>query len=91
MNEVYIDIRKENSWIKQYFDTDFVSIDKLLAVIEDLDSEIEVLKEKIEEEKIVLVLPVFIIVIMLVLLTIIIIWLIILIKKRQAQKSRLIV
>ena len=49
------------------------------------------LNEKIEEEKIVLVLPVFIIVIMLVLLTIIIIWLIILIKKRQAQKSRLIV
>ena len=49
MNEVYIDIRKENSWIKQYFDTDFVSIDKLLAVIEDLDSEIEVLKEKIED------------------------------------------
>ena len=31
------------------FDSDFVSIDKLLAVIEDLDSEIEVLKEKISD------------------------------------------
>ncbi|MBP5674893.1 hypothetical protein J6W91_01020 [Candidatus Saccharibacteria bacterium] len=45
----------------------------------------------VEEEKIVLVLPVWIIVIMLVLLTIIIAWLIILIRKRHAQKSRLIV
>ncbi len=45
----------------------------------------------IAEEKIVLILPIWIIIIMLVLLTIIIAWLIILIRKRRAQKSRLIV
>ncbi|MBQ2638538.1 hypothetical protein IJF91_00530 [Candidatus Saccharibacteria bacterium] len=44
-----------------------------------------------EETKVVLILPIFIIIIMLILLTIIIAWLIILIRKRRAQKSRLIV
>ena len=49
MNEVYIDIRKENEWIRKYFNTDFVSIEQLLATIEDLDGEIENLKEKYED------------------------------------------
>lgn len=44
-----------------------------------------------EETKIVLIIPLFMIIIALVLLTIMIVWLIILIKKRRAQKSRLIV
>ena len=49
MDEVYIDIRKENEWIRKYFDTDFVSIETLLATIEDLDDEIEHWKEKYED------------------------------------------
>ena len=49
------------------------------------------LDQIVEEDKIVLVLPVYIIVIMLVLLTIIVAWLIMLIRKRRSQKSRLIV
>ena len=51
---------------------------------------VSALGKTVEDEKIVIVLPIFIIVIMLVLLTIIIIWLIILIRKRRTQKSRLI-
>lgn len=49
MNEVYIDIRKENAWIRKYFNTDFVSIETLLATIEDLDATIENWKEKYED------------------------------------------
>lgn len=49
MDEVYIDIRKENAWIRKYFNTDFVSIETLLATIEDLDDEIEHWKEKYED------------------------------------------
>lgn len=49
MNEVFIDIKKENEWIRKYFNTDLVSIDKLLWVIEDLDEEIDYLKERIHE------------------------------------------
>lgn len=49
MDEVYIDIRKENAWIRKYFNTDFVSIETLLSTIEDLDSTIEHWKEKYED------------------------------------------
>lgn len=49
MNEVYIDMRKENEWIKKYFNADFVSIDQLISCIENLDSEIEHLKENQED------------------------------------------
>lgn len=49
MDEVYIDIRKENAWIRKYFNTDFVSIETLLATIEDLDGEVENWKEKYED------------------------------------------
>lgn len=49
MNEVFVDMRKENEWIRKYFTADFVSIDKLLACIEDLDSTISVLKENQED------------------------------------------
>jgi len=49
MDEVYIDIRKENAWIQKYFNADFVSIEQLLATIEDLDSTIEHWKEKYED------------------------------------------
>ena len=49
------------------------------------------LSESLEVTKIVLVMPIYIIIIMVILLTFIIAWLIILIRKRRAQKSRLIV
>jgi len=49
MNEVFIDMRKENEWVKKYFNADFVSIDNLISCIEDLDFEIEHLKENQED------------------------------------------
>ena len=48
MNEVYIDMRKENRWISQHFDKDLVSVEDLLRVIEDLTFEAEDLKERID-------------------------------------------
>lgn len=49
MNEVYIDMRKENEWIRKYFKKDLVSIEELIGCIEDLDSEVERLNEKNED------------------------------------------
>ena len=49
MNEVFIDMRKENEWVRKHFNADFVSIDKLIGCIEDLDKEIEKLKEDKED------------------------------------------
>ena len=70
--------------VLEWNDTPMFGIFKVKTVVNAVD-------QHIEEEKIVIVLPIFIIIIMLVLLTIIIAWLIILIRKRHAQKSRLIV
>ena len=50
MDEVFIDIRKENKWIQKYFTTDFVTIDNLLGVIQDLDSEVDYWKNMYYEE-----------------------------------------
>lgn len=68
----------------EWQDTPTFGIFKVKTTVTALD-------QKIEETKIVIVIPVFIIIIMLVLLTIIIAWLIIMVRKRRAQKSRLIV
>ena len=47
MDEIFIDIRYRE-WLQKFFkDKDFVSIDDLLGVIEDLDCEVERLNEKI--------------------------------------------
>ena len=70
--------------VLEWDDTPMFGIFKVKTTVTALD-------QVYEEEKIVLVLPLFIVIIMLVLLTIIIAWLIILIRKRHAQKSRLIV
>ena len=70
--------------VLEWEDTPVFGVFKVKTVVNALD-------QTLEDEKIVLVLPIYIIVIMLVLLTIIIAWLIILIRKRRAQKSRLIV
>ena len=49
MNEVYIDMRKENKWISRHFTKDLVSVSDLLDCIEELDSEIGELKLQIKE------------------------------------------
>lgn len=50
MDEVYIDMRDKNWWIKKYFENkDLVSIGDLIGVIEDLDGEVEHWKEKYED------------------------------------------
>ena len=51
MKEVYILKSDLNEWIAKYFKKDLISIDDLLTVIEDLDSEIERLNDKIKDLK----------------------------------------
>ena len=47
MNEVYIDVR--GLGIEELFTTDFVSVEQLVACIEDLQCDIRNLKEQLEE------------------------------------------
>lgn len=49
MNEIYVKTNELNSWTAKYFDKDLISIDDLITVIEDLDSEIENWKEKYDD------------------------------------------
>lgn len=49
MNEVYIKKEELNEWLRKYFKGDLISIDDMISVIEDLDSEIDRLNEKIED------------------------------------------
>ena len=50
MDEVFIDMRNQNKWIQKYFpNKDFVSIDELIGCIEDLDGDVESLKEELRE------------------------------------------
>lgn len=52
MDEVYINMKEQNDWLKKYFkNRDFVSVDDLISCIEDLDYKIYKLKEKAEEEQ----------------------------------------
>ena len=52
MENVYVDIRKENETIREYFyDKDFVSIDTLLNSIDDLLFQIEKMKEEKEPDE----------------------------------------
>lgn len=49
---MYIDIREENSIIRNYFkDKDLVRTDELISAIEDLKLEVERLKEQIEDRE----------------------------------------
>lgn len=50
MDEVFIDVRKESEDVIKYFNTDFVSIDNLIAVIEELDFKLEKQKREYEQE-----------------------------------------
>ena len=50
MDNVYIKTQDVNKWIGKYFpNKDLISIDDLIGCIEDLDSEVERLKEKYED------------------------------------------
>ncbi len=51
MNRVYIDKGELNSWVAKYFPTkDLISIDDLIECIEDLDAELEEIKESHEND-----------------------------------------
>ena len=49
MNNVYIKKEELNEWLAKYFIGDLISIDDMISVMEDLDSEIDRLNEKIED------------------------------------------
>ena len=49
MNEIYLKTSELNSWIAKHFDKDLISIEELIGVIEDLDSELEDLQYKYDE------------------------------------------
>lgn len=51
MNEVFVDVRKESSMIREYFKADLVTVEELIVAIEDLSDEKEHLEERIEELK----------------------------------------
>lgn len=49
MNEVYIKKEELNSWVAKYFQhQDLITIDDLICCIENLDEEVDYLKEQIE-------------------------------------------
>lgn len=72
-------------------DIDLVWEDTPAFGIYRITSSLDALKQSRSTTKIVLIIPIFIIVILLMLLTITIVWIIILFRKRQAQKSKLII
>ena len=45
---VYIKKEELNEWIAKYFKNDLISIDDMLGVIEDLDGQVNHLKEELE-------------------------------------------
>lgn len=49
MKEVYILKSDLNEWIAKYFKNDLISISMLLGCIEDLDHEVDRLKDKIKD------------------------------------------
>lgn len=52
MNNVYVDLRNENRWIREIFNNkDLVTIEEMLTKIEDLNEELEDTQEKFEDFK----------------------------------------
>lgn len=51
MNEIYIKKTDLNKWVAKYFNEDLISVQDLLRCIEDLDGDLENLKEKFEDYK----------------------------------------
>lgn len=52
MDNVYVDLRNENKWIKEIFNNkDFVSVEDLLGKCEDLKDELDHVTEEFEDFK----------------------------------------
>lgn len=51
MENVFIKREELNKWIAKYFKEDLVSIDDILRVLEDLDNELDRVKEEFEDYK----------------------------------------
>ena len=51
MENVFIKREELNKWIAKYFKEDLVSIDDILRVLEDLEFELDSLKEEFEDYK----------------------------------------
>ena len=52
MDKIYIKAEDVNKWISKHFNgQDIVSVDYLLGIIEELDSEVERLNEELENTK----------------------------------------
>ena len=52
MDNVYVDLRNENKWIREIFDNkDLVTIEEMLIKIVDLNEELEYTQEKFEDFK----------------------------------------
>lgn len=47
MDQVFIKKEELNYWIAKYFKGDLISIEDMLAIIEDLDGEVDILKEEL--------------------------------------------
>ena len=52
MDDIYVDLRYQNEWIKKAFDDkDMVNIDEVLTKVGDLLDELEAIKEEYEDFK----------------------------------------
>lgn len=51
MENVFIKREELNKWIAKYFKEDLVSIDDILRVLEDLDNEVDSIKEEFNDYK----------------------------------------
>lgn len=52
MDNVYVDLRNENKWIRELFlNKDFISVEDLLGKCEDLIDELEYVQEEFEDFK----------------------------------------
>lgn len=51
MDQVYIKKNDLSEWTQKYFKEDLVSVDDLIRVIEDLDNELDRVKEEFDDYK----------------------------------------
>lgn len=49
MDKVYIRKEDLNSWIAKYFYNDLISVDDLISVIESLDDDVAILRDKLRK------------------------------------------
>lgn len=51
MGDIYIKKADLNKWVAKYFKEDLISVDDLISIIEELDGDLEHLKEAFEDYK----------------------------------------